>query len=141
MAEFLGVSTGTIGNWETKASMPGFEELDRIALKLNEPAAYLLGFAESFMGPGAEAPALKDAPASNPWRHLSEETLRAAISDLSRAGTDDEALAHLEFVVGEVRERARRQKGPSGGAIVPKSPKVAAALADLASVRPGKPTT
>lgn len=136
MAELLGVSTGTIGNWETRASSPGFEELERIAEKLGESPAFLLGFSESSLATGGLL--LKEAPAApGPWLLLSDETLRQAVADLSQSRADH-AMDHLASVVAEIRGRGAGKKTSVDGS--PRSRKVAQGVDDLAKLKPGKPT-
>lgn len=81
---------------------------------------------------------LKDCPDSAlPWPLLDDETLRQAMTDLSRSPAD-KAMDHLALVVEEIRGRGSRKKLTGDGAT--KSPKVAQAVADLSKVKSGKPT-
>lgn len=132
----LKISAGTVGNWESARNGPNLEELERVSSVLNEPIWYLLGLDDS---EGGAAWRLSDAEVPKPWDLLGEDTLRAALKDLS-SDSSDRSMDLLEQVVAEIRRRSRPAPSGGGGG-PPKSPKVAAALADLSSVRPGKPTT
>lgn len=137
MAEFLGVSTGTIGHWETEGSTPGFAELERIAEKLDEPVSYLLGFSEKFGGVASAA--LQDANRVEPWPYLSEECLQQVMQDLAKSKHPeaDTVMDFLESVVREIRKRNKAATGGGGS----KSSKVAQAVVDLAHLKTGKPKT
>lgn len=83
MAEFLGVSPGTVGGWETKLSTPNFGELDRIAAKLGINTGYLLGFVDSIVIPEKDTAAQPHTPAGLAPESLDQKGFRDLVDGIA----------------------------------------------------------
>lgn len=91
LAEFLGVSAGTVGTWET-GGMPAGTRLDSLAQKLGVSVGWLLGT--------ENIDALHDAPTHLDW----------VIQDLPESILIDKIVRALRDTELELSERVRRAR-------------------------------
>lgn len=130
----------TITNWESGTNGPHRSKLVKIADFFGVEIDPFTGRWEALKPPPAallgELPPLRTWDRPNP--EMSLEEFRDAVDrfavECHRRGHRLAARTLMDLV-DELEEQIK------AGAIVPKSPKVAAAIADLSAVRPGKPTT